>query len=315
VRNRFGSTTAQQQSDPEGSAQRDYANTQRRISGSYTKSFPSAHLTYDIRPDLKARLSWSTSFGRPAMTNLVPNETVNETNQTVTINNPSLLPQTATNWDATLEYYFEPVGNLSVGWFHKEIKDYLVSGQITGSVPSGNDNGFNGEYAGFTMLTTLNAGTAYVQGWEVAYQQQFTFLPGLFKGLALSANYTSLATHGNFGGATNRSTNEVTGFVPRTANLSLSWRHRAFSARILYNYTSDYILAFTAASQGRNQYRMKREIVNLGVSYQLNPRLSLTADVSNVFNEPIVQYRGIKDQMERTLIHGTTINFGVSGRF
>jgi TonB-dependent receptor len=315
VRNRVGSTAAQQVADPEGSAQRDYANTQRRISGSYTKSFPSAHLTYDLRQDLKARLSWSTSFGRPAMTNLVPNETVNETNQTLTINNPSLLPQTATNWDATLEYYFEPVGNLSVGWFRKEIKDYLVSGQIIGSVASGADNGFNGDYAGFQLLTTLNAGTAYVQGWEVSYQQQFTFLPGLLKGLALSANYTSLLTHGDFGGTAYRSTNEVTGFVPRTANLSLSWRHRSFSARLLYNYTSDYILAFTAASLGRNQYRLKREIVNLGVSYQLNPRLSLTADVSNLFNEPVTQYRGIKDQMERTLIHGVTINFGVSGRF
>ncbi|MBM4221649.1 MAG: TonB-dependent receptor, partial [Gammaproteobacteria bacterium] len=252
---------------------------------------------------------------RTAMTNLVPNETVNETNLTLTINNPSLLPQTATNWDATLEYYFEPVGNLSVGWFHKEIKDYLVSGQILGSVPAGANNGFSGEYAGFTMLTTLNAGTAFVQGWEISYQQQFTFLPGLLKGLAISANYTSLLTHGDFGGTAYRSTHEVTGFVPRTGNFSLSWRHRAFSARVLYNYTSDHILAFTAATQGRNQYRRKREMVNLGCLYQLSPRLSLTADVSNLFNEPIVQYRGIKDQMERTLLHGTTLNLGVSGRF
>ncbi len=315
VRNRFGSTAAQQQADPQGSAERDYANTQRRLSGGYTKAFPSAHLTYDFSKDLKGRVSWSTSFGRPAMTNFVPNESINETQQILTINNPSLLPQMAKNWDLSLEYYFEPVGNLSVGWFHKEIKDYLVTGQEIGTVASGADNGYNGEYAGFSLRTTLNAGTAYVQGWEVAYQQQFTFLPGLLRGLALSANYTSLATHGNFGGTTNRSTNEVTGFVPRTGNLSLSWRHRRFSTRLLYNYTSDYILSYSAASPGRNQYRFKREIVNLGVAFQLNPRLSLTADVSNLFNEPIRQYRGIQDQMERTLIHGTTINFGVSGRF
>ena len=58
-----------------------------------------------------------------------------------------------------------------------------------------------------------------------------------------------------------------------------------------------------------------RTIVNGGLSYQLNPKLSLILDVSNLFNEPVAFYRGIPDQMERTLITGTTINIGVSGRF
>jgi iron complex outermembrane receptor protein len=315
VRNRIGSTAAQQTADPIGSATRDYANTRREIEGSYTKAFPSAHLTHDIMPNLKARLSWSTSFGRPAMTNLLPNETVNETNQTLTINNPSLKPQTATNWDATLDYYFEPVGNLSIGWFHKEIKDYLVTGREVGVIASGASNGYNGEYAGFRTLTTLNAGTAYVQGWELSYQQQFTFLPGLLKGLGFGANYTVLDTHGQFAGSTNLTTGQVAGFIPKTGNVNLSWRHRGFSARVLLNYTGDYINAYTAASLGRNQYRFKRTIVNAGVSYQFTPRVGVSLDVSNLFNEPVAFYRGIADQMERTLITGTTLNVGVTGRF
>ncbi len=315
VRTRVGSTAAQQTADPIGSATRDYANTRREIEGSYTKAFPSAHLTHDIMPNLKARLSWSMSFGRPAMTNLLPNETVNETNQTLTINNPSLKPQTATNWDATLDYYFEPVGNLSVGWFHKTIKDYLVSGQVSGTIASGASNGYNGDYAGFTTLTTLNAGAAYVQGWELSYQQQFTFLPGLLKGLGFGANYTVLDTHGQFAGSTNLTTGQVAGFIPKTGNVNLSWRHRGFSARVLVNYTGDYINAYTAASLGRNQYRFKRTIVNLGASYQFTAKVGVSLDVSNLFNEPVAFYRGIADQMERTLITGTTLNVGVTGRF
>ncbi|MBL9213730.1 MAG: TonB-dependent receptor [Opitutaceae bacterium] len=315
VRNRVGSTAAQQAADPIGAADRDYANFRRSLTGEYTKSFPSAHLTHDITPNFKARLSWSTSFGRPALTNYLPNETVNEANQTLAINNPSLEPQTSKNWDATLEYYFEPVGNLSVGWFHKTIKDYLVSGQEVGVVGTGNDNGYNGEYAGFRLLSTLNAGTAYVEGWEFSYQQQFTFLPGLLRGLGFAANYTYLETNGNFGGAANLGTGQVAGFIPKTGNVSLSWRHRGFSARVLVNYTGAYINAYTAASVGRNQYRYERTIVNLGLSYQLTPALSFNCDVSNLFNEPVAFYRGIPDQMERTLITGTTINFGVSGRF
>jgi iron complex outermembrane recepter protein len=246
---------------------------------------------------------------------LLPNETPNETNQTLTINNPSLLPQTATNWDASLEYYFEPVGNLSVSWFHKEIKDYIVSGIEGGLIGAGNDNGFNGEYEGFRMLTQANAGTAVVQGWEFSYQQQFTFLPGLLKGLSASANYTLLETRGDFGGAAKRSTNEVPGFIPRTANFGLAWRYGRISTRVAVNYVGEHIRNFTAANSPRNLFRMKRTIVNAGVAYHFSPWLNLTADVSNLFNEPEAFYRGYPHRMQATNIPGTTITMGVNGRF
>jgi len=315
VRVRNGSTAAQQLADPVGSAQRDYAGTRRNLAGSYTKSFPSIHVNHNLTPNLKARLSWSTGFGRPPLSNLRPNETANETAQTLTISNPNLLPLTSANWDATLDYYFEPVGNFSVSWFHKTIEDYIVSGINSGTIATGTDNGFNGEFGGFTLLTTANAGTAIVQGWELSYQQQFTFLPGLLKGLAASGNYTAIETHGNFGGAVSRSTNQVPGFIPRTGNVSVSWRHRGFSVRYGVNFTGDYITIYTAASVGRNLYRMKRTITNLGLAYQVRPSLTLTCDVANLFNEPEAFYRGIRDQMASTNIPGTSITLGVNGRF
>ncbi|MEO6244119.1 MAG: carboxypeptidase regulatory-like domain-containing protein, partial [Opitutaceae bacterium] len=157
VRARVPSTAAQQAADPVGSALRDYSDTRRTLQGSYTKSFPSMHLTQDIAPNWKARLSWSTSFGRAPMTSLLPNETINESAQTLTVNNPSLLPQTAKNWDASLDYYFEPVGNISVGWFHKEIRDFIVNGIASGTIGTGTDNGYAGEFGGFTRLSSANA--------------------------------------------------------------------------------------------------------------------------------------------------------------
>jgi iron complex outermembrane receptor protein len=315
VRNRVGSTAAQQLADPVGSAQRDYANTRREISGRYARSFPSVHLTQDLHPNLKARLSWSNSFGRPPLTNLMPNETVNETAQTLTINNPSLRPRLAESWDASLEYYFEPVGNFSVTWFHKRITDYFVSGILSGTVADGVDNGYNGEYAGFSILTTQNLGSATVKGWEISYHQQFTFLPGLLRGLGGGANFTFLDTTGNFGGTVERKKGEVPGFIPFTANANLHWRHRGYSARIIWNRTGEYINAFTAAGSGRNQYTRTRNIVNGGVAYQFRPWLSVSLDVQNLFNEPQVFYRGIADQISEVRIPGTTVTIGFSGRF
>ncbi len=327
VRARTLSTAAQQTADALGSAKRDYADNRRTTEGDYTKAFPSMHLSHDVTANLKTRLSWSTSFGRPGFGNLTPGETPNAANTafenkpTLTINNPSLLPQTSQNWDATLEYYFEPVGSLSVGWFHKDIRNYIVSGIEGGTIGTGNDNGYNGEYPGWTILTAANAGAAVVQGWEFSYQQQFTFLPGVLKGLSGMINYTVLTTHGNFpvaGSLTNtaaRTNGQIAGFVPRTANASLSWRYRGFSTRVLSNYATTFLTSYSAATPYRNLYRVKRNLVNVGFAYQVRPTLTLTLDIDNLNNVAQKRYRGTPDNVEYYNYPGTTITVGVNGRF
>ena len=302
-------------------AQADYANNRRNVDGEYTKAFPSIHAWHDLTPNLKARLSWSTSFGRPSFGQLVPGENPNEANAsfsgrpTLTINNPSLLPQTAENWDATLEYYFEPVGNFSAGWFHKEIRDYIVTGIESGTIGTGTDNGYNGEYPDWTILTSANAGTAIVQGWEFSYQQQFTFLPGVLKGLSGSINYTLLNTHGDFGGTGRREKGQVPNFVPVTANASLSWRYRGFSTRLLVNYADTFLTAYNATSPARNLYRVERKLINLGFGYQLSPTLNVTLDIDNLTNVPQKRYRGVPGNVEHFNYPGTTFTVGLNGRF
>jgi TonB-dependent receptor len=298
VRARSLSTPAQQVADPIGAAFRDYGENKRELLGGYTKSFPSVHLTQDITRSWKARLSWSTSFGRPSMSNFLPNETINEAAQRLTVNNPSLLPQTAKNWDASLEYYFEPVGSVSVGWFHKTIRDFIVTGINTGTIGTGTDNGYDGEYGGFTRLSSANAGTAYVQGWEISYQQQFTFLPGPLKGLGAVVNFTALEAHGDFGGSGPLQTRDVEGFVPRIANASLFWRHRGFTSRVIVNYTGEHISDYVEGSPGRNRYLFSRTVVNAGIGYQWRPAVTFSIDVNNLTNAPQAAYRGISDGLQ-----------------
>jgi iron complex outermembrane recepter protein len=154
-----------------------------------------------------------------------------------------------------------------------------------------------------------------VQGWEFSYQQQFTFLPGFLKGVSALANFTLLDTHGDFGGTGKLTSGQVAGFVPRSGNLSLSWRHRGFSTRVLWNYVGSYITSYSAASVGRNVYRFSRVLTNVGFAYQLRPSLSFTCDINNITNEPQRLYRGIPDQVQNHIIQGTSITMGVSGRF
>ena len=314
-RNRVLSTTAQQVADPIGSAERDYAGNYQELHGNYTKAFPSLHAFHDVTPNLKARLSWSTSFGRAGFSDFLPSITIDETNRIVTVNNPALKPQNAANWDATLEYYFEPVGSFTAGWFHKMIKDYIFRGQEIGIVGAGADNGYDGEYAGWSERTAVNASTVVAQGWEFGYQQQFTFLPGLLKGLAVSANYTWIDTHGMYDAGRYLTSREVAGFIPYATNASLSWRYRKFSTRVLYNFVGENITSFSAATPGLNLYRLSNKTVNLGLAYQVRPSLGLSLDVANLFNEPQVFYRATKDRIQRTIVNFVTVTVGVNGRF
>jgi outer membrane receptor protein involved in Fe transport len=124
-----------------------------------------------------------------------------------------------------------------------------------------------------------------------------------------------LDTHGNFGGTGRRETGQVAGFVPRTANASLSWRYRGFSTRLLVNYAGEAITAYSAISPARNLYRVERKLINVGFGYQIRPTLNVTLDVDNLTNVPQKRYRGTTDNVEHFNYPGTTITIGLNGRF
>jgi outer membrane receptor protein involved in Fe transport len=103
--------TAAQIPDPVDRANYDWG-IKAKSEDRYTRSFPSIHFTYDITRNLKARASWSTSFGRPNQTQLLPNVTANDTNQTLTVANTGLGPQYSENIDVGIQYCFKPAGLL-----------------------------------------------------------------------------------------------------------------------------------------------------------------------------------------------------------
>ncbi|HEY1108202.1 MAG TPA: TonB-dependent receptor, partial [Opitutaceae bacterium] len=93
---------------------RNPAVTRVQRTSSYDDYFPSLHLRYNVLANLTARASVTTGAARPNMSDLYPTTTVayNATTGlgTVTQNAAGLRPQTSTNYDAALEYYFEPAG-------------------------------------------------------------------------------------------------------------------------------------------------------------------------------------------------------------
>lgn len=300
--------------DPYARVLAEFGSEPRRITGSYSSTFPGAHLTYKIRPEFLVRASWSTSIGRPPGASLVPVETVNYTNRSVTVNNPALKPQYADNFDLSLEYYLKPVGLLSVGAFRKDISDfqYTDAGQIIGAGP---DNGFAGQYEGFTLITKNNGGKAVVEGLEFSYQQHLNFLPSALKGFAVNANYTLLKTSGDYGTpGSELSTDQVAGFIPRSANAQLTYTRGKFKTFVSGNHTSGYLVTF-ATDPSRLLEKVARTTLSAGVSYRVHKALDIYVDVSNLLDEPQLWYRGVPNHRQSTVYNGPNVNFGISGTF
>ena len=300
------------ETDAEGPVTIGTTSSRLKRQGEYTDVFPGLHLRYAPTRNFISRLSYSSGIGRPSFESLIPLDTVNEVAQTVNIRNTALQPQYSNNFDATMEYYFEPVGSLTASVFLKEISNFQFTDNSQ-LVPAGQDNGFDGQYVGYRITTTRNGGSARYRGFELAYQQQFTFLPGFWRGFGLSLNYTQLSTKGDYGGTT--ATTQVANFVPKTANAAISYLGRGWNVRLNAVWRSEYLVG-VSATPALLVYQEPKLQVNIKTRYTFSPKVALFCDVENLNKSPITEtWVGSKDRPNQTRIVVAKVVAGVTGRF
>ena len=306
------STTAQRNANPVGTATADN-NVYRRTAGAYDDWFPGVYLTYNVTRNFLLRANWSNSIGRPAFTTLVPTFSVNNTTEVVNTNNAGLGPQTSENWDAGIEYYFEPVGSFSANVFRKNLRQFLVTGTV-GTIGVGAGNGFNGDYAGYSLTSTFNGGAAKIEGCEIGYQQRFEFLPKALSGLSAFANYTWLRTDGDYGSTSTapRSTKDVLNFIPEAINAGLSYSYHGWGARASWNRTGKYLNSYNA-NPALLRYTDRREMFDASLSYRTRRSHTFFVDVRNITNSPRSWSRPAG--LTNAYIFFTSVNFGVKGEF
>lgn len=262
--------------------------------GEYRGVFPGVHFKYEPVRSVVTRLSYATNIGRPSIGQLIPRTTVSlpgvaseNSLGTISTTNPNLKPQYADNFDLATEYYFEPAGLVSVGFFLKEIKSFIFTNNGA-TVGSGPNNGFNGQYEGYQLNTQENGGQAKIRGVELNYIQQFTFLPGWWSGFGAFANYTRMNVAGNYAGGnvTARApTSEVAGFNPETGNAGLSYIKNKITVRVQLNHHGRYLTGFSTIRSALT-YSRSRNVVDVKTAFQISRNFSAYLDVVNVFERP-----------------------------
>lgn len=199
-------------------------------SGDYTSTLPSAHAIYRLSPNSQLRMAVSRGLSRPSFRSLVPVDVVDNEDLEISRGNPELEPTTAWSYDLMFERYGNQLGFLSGGVFFKKLQDPIARGSYLEMVDG----------TQYTVFQPLNGGSATVYGFEVAAYQRLSSLGiGLFRHLALNANYTWNHSEADFGSEREREY-PLPNSPEHTGNLSLIYENpnAGFSTVVAGNYRS-----------------------------------------------------------------------------
>lgn len=228
------------------------------VKHTYENWLPSFNLKINVSDEVLLRFGFSKAIARPdlGLTRSFYNITSRELQgqwlgfQAAT-GNARLKPTRATQYDASVEWYFAPVGSLTVSVFYKELKDVLTNGISLVPITNGGET-----YDVYTVSPVNADGTGRVKGFEVGYQQFYDFLPGFWSGFGINANYTYIDSSGVEQNTLSNTTaspagteaNIDTSLLPLqglsrdNVNFALIYEKGKLSTRLAYNWRSRFLL-------------------------------------------------------------------------
>jgi len=215
-----------------------------KAGGDYLDVLPSASLRFALDKDSDLRLVYGRGLSRPNpqdITAAVGQVNLSQTPYTTSLGNPNLKAEHANDYDVLYERFFNPLGLFEVGYFYKDLSDPIVTEQYyttTGNFPH--------VPAGSKVLVTqpINAGSAHVQGVEIAFQQRMSYLPSVLGGLGISANYSYTNSQAKGVDPLRDDTPALLRQAPNTWNFSPTYDTKHFSMRVGMTYNDAMIYAY-----------------------------------------------------------------------
>ncbi len=289
----------------------NYASTTpQRQNGSYLDVLPSVQARYALTKDSGIRLAYGRGLARPDFGDLPPYLVQNDKRNSISIGNPNLQAEHANNYDILYEHYLRPLGLFTVGYFYKDISKpiYFVQTTVAAGQP----------FAGYNQTQPVNGSSAHVQGFELAYEERLTFLPGALRGLGISANYSY--TQSQAKGVPGRSDNPaLERQAPHTWNISPTFDRGPLSMRlgVSYNGPNIYQYNFSDGADGGIKgsngdiYLYAHTQVDLQGSYRLGHGLTAVVSGLNLNNEVFGFYNGSVNNVLQREFYKPTVTFSL----
>jgi TonB-dependent receptor len=277
-------------------AQRDYADT-----------LPSLNLALDLTDQMVLRFGAAKVMSRPALGTLTPGGTVNVSgnNRVATLGNPNIDPTRAKNYDLGFEWYFAKESLLALALFYKDIESRPQGLTATNQVFTGNPFGIPDSVAIaacgalpncapdlpiWTFNTTINGPGGNLKGFELSFQQPFTFLPGIWSNFGAIVNYTGVESSIKYivPNTTTTQTTDLTGLSRKAYNATLYYETKRFGARVSAAYRAGYIdpNAGVPGQNGNNLGGVKSTLtIDTSARYNVTDAVQITLEGLNLTDE------------------------------
>ncbi|MBS0226466.1 MAG: TonB-dependent receptor [Proteobacteria bacterium] len=292
----------------------------------YTDVLPSLNLKWEFKPNWIARFAASKAVARPDFSEMQAYQVLNasvKTGVTPTpgqplpvssmnltgdsYSNPYLMPMKANQYDASLEWYFDPDhgGMAWLNLFHKDLRDYFRRETELVAYP-----GVDGNSYSYLITRPVNVGTARVSGAEIGWNQFFDFLP--VKGFGMSANYTFISSKTRVptaAGATPSDTDgsgygdlPAEGLSKNAFNVAGFYEKGPWQIRLAYNWRSQYLLSIGPNGYNGTDAGIAWKLpvysdaygqLDGSMFYKFNEHVSLGLEMNNLNN---ARQRTIMDQ-------------------
>jgi len=134
----------------------------------------------------------------------------------------------------------------------------------------------------------INGSGGSIQGFELAYQQQFTFLPGFLSDFGGIFNYTYADSDATYISEDTPNAEFFDGFPflntsRDTFNTTLYWERGGHTVRLAYNYRSESL--FEAIRLDGSLWTDARQSLDFSATFRLTKSMNLTMQATNLTNE------------------------------
>lgn len=308
------------------------------VEHSYSDTLPALNLVVEPVEDVLIRFAASDGISRAGLGALAPSTNVSVSGNAFTVasGNPYLEPTKARSYDIGVEWYFAEGSSVAVTLFQKEFESFAQTARLSTTYTAlMSDLGLSLDTmtaaCGSNTSCTADASWAYsaqvnspggdLTGYELSYQQPFTFLPGFLANLGFIGSYTSVESDLDY-------LNATTGLIERTSpliNLSdetyaatLYYEEEKFGGRVSLVSRSDYLT--TPVGRNENYEEGTNGTLNIDASfnYSFNTRWKVTFEALNLTDEADDQWVGNIGSNERLSYYhqtGRQYNLGVQYKF
>lgn len=302
----------------------------------YEDVLPSFNAVWELQDDLLVRFGVAKVMARPSLRQLAPGVTSFNVPGTVgatsggsiSTGNTKLDPFRATTYDTSVEWYFAHDALFGIAIFAKDVdtfpqtvlaegrlSEYLdpevvaaLRASLTATTPAGDaQRAYVDADLPFNFSQPRDAPGGYIRGFEVNYQQNFTFLPGWLSNFGVQANYTRIQSELSYIIDTGSPTAPVRpqligkapflGASPDSVNVTLYYETPRWSGRVSTAYRTEYFTTYPlqtgTCAPGFcptpliNDFAGSEATTNVDASfsYKFNDNFALTLEALNLTNQ------------------------------